>query len=189
MNTPKVSVARNTAPAVTPFTEDLRGFVDRLRGAGELVDLHQPVDIRHIATLVDQSDKALMFHNVIGYKMPVLSGIVRSAQRAFMSMNCNSYREVEAVMTHGLANPIAPVRVETSATEEVIFTGDQVDLFSLPVPIFCSQKIPPRIRIAAVGMKYFRNSGPSGPWRRSLASLTPSKAETTEIAGVMTPSP
>ncbi len=150
MNTPKASVARNTAPAVTPFTEDLRGFVERLRGAGELVDLHQPVDIRHIATLVDQSDKALMFHNVIGYKMPVLSGIVRSAQRAFMSMNCNSYREVEAVMTHGLANPIAPVRVETSATEEVIFTGDQVDLFSLPVPIFSIHDGGPMITAGVV---------------------------------------
>ena len=66
----------------TPFTEDLRGFVDRLRAAGELIDLRQPVDIRHIATLVDQSDKALMFHNVIGYDMPVLSGIVRSQKRA-----------------------------------------------------------------------------------------------------------
>ena len=34
--------------------ETFRGFLDRLRQAGELVDLHQPVDIRHIATLVDQ---------------------------------------------------------------------------------------------------------------------------------------
>ncbi len=133
-----------------PFTEDLRGFVERLRAAGELVDLHQPVDIRHIATLVDQSDKALMFHNVIGYKMPVLSGIIRSARRAFMSMNCNSYREIEAVMTHGLANPIAPVRVTNSATEEVILTGDQVDLFALPVPIFSSHDGGPMITAGVV---------------------------------------
>jgi 3-polyprenyl-4-hydroxybenzoate decarboxylase len=39
-----------------------------------LVDFHQPIDIRHIATLVDQSDKALFFHKVIGYEMPVVSG-------------------------------------------------------------------------------------------------------------------
>ncbi len=58
--------------------ENFRQFLDRLRDAGELIDLKQPVDIRHIATLVDQSDKALLFHNVIGYDMPVVSGIIRS---------------------------------------------------------------------------------------------------------------
>ena len=61
--------------------ENFREFLDRLRQSGELVDLHQPVDIRHIATLVDQADTALYFHNVIGYDMPVVSGIIRS-QRA-----------------------------------------------------------------------------------------------------------
>ena len=40
--------------------ETFREFLDRLREHGELVDIKQPVDIRHIATLVDQSSKALM---------------------------------------------------------------------------------------------------------------------------------
>jgi 2,5-furandicarboxylate decarboxylase 1 len=43
---------------MTPFTEGFRGFLERLREAKELVDIRQPVDIRHVATLVDQSDKA-----------------------------------------------------------------------------------------------------------------------------------
>ena len=62
--------------------ENFREFLDRLRQAGELVDLHQAVDIRHIATLVDQAKTALLFHNVIGYDMPVVSGIIRSKERA-----------------------------------------------------------------------------------------------------------
>jgi len=73
------------------MTESFRGFLDRLRQAGELVDLHQPVDIRHIATLVDQAKTALYFHNVIGYDMPVVSGIIRSRERAIMSMGCETY--------------------------------------------------------------------------------------------------
>jgi 2,5-furandicarboxylate decarboxylase 2 len=52
--------------------------------ANEMIDVKQPVDIRHIATLVDQSDKALYFHNVIGYDMPVVSGIIRTSERAIM---------------------------------------------------------------------------------------------------------
>ena len=65
--------------------ENFRQFLDRLRQAGELVDLHQPVDIRHIATLVDQAKTALFFHNVIGYDMPVVSGIIRTQERAIMA--------------------------------------------------------------------------------------------------------
>jgi len=139
-----------TSNANPPLTEDMRGFVERLRAAGELIDLHQPVDIRHVATLVDQSDKALMFHNVIGYKMPILSGIVRSMKRGFMSMNANSYRDIENIITNGLASPIPPVRVETSSTEEVILTGDQVDLFSLPIPIFSIHDGGPMITAGVV---------------------------------------
>ncbi len=81
--------------------ENFRQFLDRLRQAGELVDLHQPVDIRHIATLVDQAKTALYFHKVIGYDMPVVSGIIRSRERAIMSLGCETYREIEDKLTHG----------------------------------------------------------------------------------------
>jgi len=115
--------------------ENFRQFLDRLRGAGELIDLHQPVDIRHIATLVDQSDKALCFHNVIGYKTPVVSGIIRSRERAIMAMGCTSYREIEARLKNGIDHPIAPKILDTSPTREVSQIGDDVDLFDLPIPM------------------------------------------------------
>ena len=77
------------------MNEDFRQFLDRLRQSSELVDLHQPVDIRHIATLVDQAKTALFFHKVIGYDMPVVSGIIRTQERAMMSMHAENYREIE----------------------------------------------------------------------------------------------
>jgi 2,5-furandicarboxylate decarboxylase 1 len=115
--------------------ETFREFLDRLRRAGELLDLRQPVDIRHIATLVDQSDKALYFHNVIGYDMPVVSGIIRSRERAILSMGCTDYPEIEKKLQRGIDHPIPPRYVETSPVKEVIRTGDEVDLFSLPIPM------------------------------------------------------
>ncbi len=118
-----------------PFTEGFRGFLERLRSAQELIDIRQPVDIRPVATLVDQSDKALCFHNVIGYAMPLLSGIIRSRERAIMSMGCSSYGEIEAKLERGIANPIAPRRLASSPTKEVIQRGDEVDLFRLPIPM------------------------------------------------------
>ena len=118
-----------------PFTEDFRGFLERLRSSKELVDIAQPVDIRHVATLVDQSDKGLCFHKVIGYDMPIVSGIIRSRQRAIMSMGCASYAEIEAKLERGIANPIGPCRMTNSPTKEVIQRGDRVDLFRLPIPM------------------------------------------------------
>ena len=66
--------------------ENFRQFLDRLRQEGELIDLHQPVDIRHIATLTDQAKTALCFHDVIGYDIPVVSGLIRTRERATVSM-------------------------------------------------------------------------------------------------------
>lgn len=130
-----MNAPQNPSALTTPFTENFREFVERLRAAKELVDVRQPVDSRHIATLVDQSDKGLLFHNVIGYDMPVISGIIRSRERAIMSMGCSSYGEIEQKLEHGINNPINPVRVKTSPTKEVIQRGDDVDLFRLPIPM------------------------------------------------------
>src|SRR5712672_3366523 len=115
--------------------ENFRQFLDRLRQTGELVDLHQPVDIRHIATLVDQAKTALYFHKVIGYDMPVVSGIIRSRERAIMSMGCETYREIEDKLQQAINKPIPPKYLKSSPTREVVLAGDDVDLYKLPIPM------------------------------------------------------
>ncbi|MDO8535169.1 MAG: UbiD family decarboxylase [Xanthobacteraceae bacterium] len=91
--------------------------------------------MRHIATLVDQSEQALFFHNVIGYDMPVVSGILRTQRRATMSMGCGRYPEIEARLRRGIDHPVAPRRVDTARHKQVIKLGDDVDLFKLPIPM------------------------------------------------------
>src|SRR5437870_7939944 len=71
--------------------ETFRDLLERFRQENELTDIRQPVDIRHIATLVDQAKTALMFDTVIGYDIPVVSGILRTRTRAIMSMGCETY--------------------------------------------------------------------------------------------------
>lgn len=124
-------------PHPPPYADEtFRGFLERLRAEKELVDIKQPVDSRHIATLVDQSDKALLFHKVIGYDMPVVSGIIRSQKRAIMSMGCTTYPEIEARLQNGIDHPIQPRYVENPPLKEVVLTGKDVDLFRLPIPMF-----------------------------------------------------
>jgi 2,5-furandicarboxylate decarboxylase 1 len=119
------------------MNENFREFLERLRQEKEMLDIRQAVDIRHIATLVDQSEQALYFHNVIGYDLPVVSGIIRTQQRAALSMGCSQYSEIEARLRHGIDHPIAPRHCETAANKQVIRLGDDVDLFKLPIPM-CS---------------------------------------------------
>ncbi len=115
--------------------ENFRQFLDRLRQNGELVDLHQPVDIRHIATLVDQADTALYFHKVIGYEMPVVSGLIRTRERAMTALGCETYREIEDKLKQAIEQPIPPKHVKTSPARDVVLTGDDVDLYRLPIPM------------------------------------------------------
>src|SRR5438270_5205684 len=115
--------------------ENFRQFLDRLRQTGELVDLHQAIDIRHIATLVDQSKTALYFHNVIGYDMPVVSGLIRTRERAIAALGYESYREIEDKLKQAIDRPIPPKYVKTSPAREVVLLGEEVDLYKLPIPM------------------------------------------------------
>src|SRR5437870_4502674 len=130
--------------------ENFRQFLDRLRQTGELVDLHQPVDILHIASLVDQAKTALYFHKVIGYAMPVVSGLIRTRERAMLGLGCDSYREIEDKLTQAIVQPIAPKYVKTSPTREVVLLGEDVDLYKLPIPMSSIYDGGPMITAGAV---------------------------------------
>lgn len=112
-----------------------RTLLDDLHAAGELIEIKKPVDIRHIAALVDQAKAALLFRNVVGYEMPVLSGLIKSRERIAIAMDCR-FGEAEAKLRRGLDHPIEPVAVKSGPAREIVRRGDEVDLFALPVPLF-----------------------------------------------------
>src|SRR4030081_304172 len=122
-------------PGDPRMQENFRQFLDRLRQTGDLVDLHQPVDIRHIANPADHDKTALFFHKVIGYDMPVISGISRSRERAIMALGCETYREIEDRLQQAIDRPILPKYLKSSPTREVVLLDDAVDLYKLPIPM------------------------------------------------------
>lgn len=117
------------------MAEDFRELIDELRAADELIEIEKPVDIRHIATLVDQSDKALMFTNVNGYDMPVISGVTNSRERLAIAAGCD-FSDIEGRLREGLDRPIEPDFVNTGPVREIYLEGDDVDLHDLPIPLF-----------------------------------------------------
>src|SRR5438874_2176130 len=128
-----------TFQPLTPFpTSAISPAMSRpiTTGSGTLMPgMPRTVDIRHIATLVDQADTALYFHDVIGYHMPVVSGLIRTRERSIMAMGCETYREIEDKLAHAINHPIAPKYVKTSPTRELAVVGDEVDLYKLPIPM------------------------------------------------------
>ena len=117
------------------MTASFRGLIEDLRGADQLVEISKPVDIRHIAALVDQSDKALLFTNVEGYDMPVVSGVIDSRERLSIAMDC-PFGDIEARVRAGLDRPIDPVTVNAGPVRDELWEDDEVDLFRLPIPLF-----------------------------------------------------
>jgi 2,5-furandicarboxylate decarboxylase 1 len=92
-----------------------RQLLDDLRAAGELVEISKPVDIRYIAALVDQAETALLFTNVIGYDMPVVSGVLNSRERLSIAMDC-PFDEIEGRVRRGLDRPVDRSRCSRCST-------------------------------------------------------------------------
>ena len=117
------------------MSNSFREFVSDLSQEGQLTEITKPVDIRHIAALVDQSDKALLFSNVIGYEMPVISGLTNNRDRLSIAMGC-PFPEIEEKLRNGIDRPIDPRIVNAGPVREILIEGEDVDLYKLPVPLF-----------------------------------------------------
>lgn len=126
-----------------------RDFVATCRKNDELIEISRPIDLRNIAALVPQSDKALLFANVEGYSMPVVSGLLQSRKRLSLALGV-PYERIEKKLRDAMERPIKPKLVKKAAVKEVILTKNKVDLYRLPVPIFSTMDGGPMITGAVV---------------------------------------
>jgi 2,5-furandicarboxylate decarboxylase 1 len=112
-----------------------RGFLQTLRKHDELLDISRPVDLRNVAALVPQSEKAVLFTTVTGYSMPVASGLLQSRKRLALAMGVE-YSVIEKKLRAAMDRPIQPRLTKKAPAKDVVLTGNKVDLFQLPVPVF-----------------------------------------------------
>jgi 2,5-furandicarboxylate decarboxylase 1 len=112
-----------------------RDYINILRKNDEILEIAKPVDLRDVAALVAQSDKALLFNNLPGYSMPLVSGLLQSRKRIALGMGV-AYENVADKLGNAMNKPIKPKRVANAPVKEVIATGKKVNLYDLPVPVF-----------------------------------------------------
>ncbi|MGB9712774.1 MAG: menaquinone biosynthesis decarboxylase [Dissulfurimicrobium sp.] len=137
---------------------DLQEFVKRLDAAGELVRIKEPVSPRlEITEITDRVSKrygpALLFENVRGFKMSVLTNAFGSYKRMAMALevpNLNALGEevmdfIEAEAPDTIIKKLRlipklrrmdsamPKLVKKAMCQEVVYKGEDVDLGLLPV--------------------------------------------------------
>ncbi|MBI4236672.1 MAG: menaquinone biosynthesis decarboxylase, partial [Chloroflexi bacterium] len=145
---------------MTRAYRDLREFIATLEERGELVRIKTPVtwDLE-ISEVTERTVKAggpaLLFEKVAGYDIPVLINTFGTARRMAWALGVEDLNDlpgrVERLL-HMLQGPpkgmmnklraladlaqyarIGPRRVEEAPCQEVVLTGDQVDLFKFPI--------------------------------------------------------
>ena len=128
---------------------NFRGYLDTLKKNEELTVISKATDLRDVAALVPQSDKALLFTNLRGYSMPVASGLLQSRNRLALGMGV-AYEKIETKLRTAMDHPIKPRRVAKAPVKEFVFTKNKVDLYRLPVPIFSVMDGGPMITAGVV---------------------------------------
>ncbi len=141
--------------------KDLRDFIEQLEKKGLLKRIKQPVstylEMTEISDRVLRAEgPALLFENPVGFDMPVLTNLFGTTERVAMGMGQDSVaslREVGQLLAL-LKEPepptgfkdafaklpiykqvlnMAPKKLRKADCQQVVFTGDDVDLSKLPI--------------------------------------------------------
>lgn len=112
--------------------DDMRAFIERLASAGELVRIQEPVDPLHLSAVITSTDKAVFIENVKGYAIPVVGGIVKDRRKVAIGLEVNP-KDLTARIMENLNSPIDPVEVTSAPCQEVVLTGEDVDLSDFPI--------------------------------------------------------
>lgn len=140
---------------------DLRAFIKELEAQGKLkrikTEVSPDLEVTEISDRVlRQGGPALLFENVKGHDMPMLTNLFGTADRIAMGMGRNSADELSEIgeLLAYLKEPeppkglkdaydklpilkqvlnMAPKMIKKGAWQEVVLTGDDVDLTRLPI--------------------------------------------------------
>ncbi|EYB66962.1 carboxylyase-like protein [Deinococcus phoenicis] len=137
---------------------DIQSFMRLLEARGELVRVSVPVDrdleITEIADrLVKKGGPAVLFENVKGSDFPLVIGLLGTRQRTALALGVSDLDDLAAKVRHlidlkgggglgGLlgnvgklrdAMNLPPRRVRSGPAQEIVWTGDEVDLARLPI--------------------------------------------------------
>jgi UbiD family decarboxylase len=119
---------------------DLREFIARLEKEGELARVRAEVDPElEIGVIMrkvfDRRGKAVLFENVKGHDIPLISGAMDTFKRYALGIGCGPHpREILKKTLEAVRDSIPPVIVGEAPCQEIVLFGPDVDLDQLPAP-------------------------------------------------------
>jgi 2,5-furandicarboxylate decarboxylase 1 len=134
--------------------QDLRAFLTALKNVGELVDIARPVSPKYdiakaLAKASSVQGPALMFQQT-GTDFPLVAGVYGTRKRALIAFEATELTIHDKVLK-GIAEQVGPVDFEgTAPCQEVVLTGDAIDVTRLPVPIYSPRDGGPYITAGIV---------------------------------------
>jgi 2,5-furandicarboxylate decarboxylase 1 len=142
--------------------KSFRDFLLELEAAGELRRIKKPVDLRDVSALISQSSQATLFEELKEYPGWQLAGALVSTRRRLAIAMDTSEDRIALRFEQGLDRPIEALMVDNAPCQEVVVTGDDVDLTAIPYPLMHLLDGGPYISATCVVSKdaeYGRNVG------------------------------
>ncbi len=115
---------------------DLRAYLDRLEDEGEIIHIQRKVDpvFEAAAVIRRAGEKAVFFHHVKGTQIPMVGNLFGNPQKVELCLELERDNLMREYWRRS-RTPIDPVIIDSGPVQERVYTGDDVDLNSLPIPI------------------------------------------------------
>ncbi len=141
------------------MAQNLRSFLAELEACcpGDLLRIEREVSpVYEISAFVRKLDllgryNAVLFENVRGFEMPVVTNVLADRRKYALALNLPEPGLSEAIAER-MGEKIPPVvlegkKAEAAPVQEIVWTGDEVDLTKLPIITHSEQDDAPYITI------------------------------------------
>ena len=112
----------------------LRHFVEKLVQQGECVVHADPIDLIDVAAVLDCNPRAVWFRAVGPEKAELVGNVMGTRRRLAAALDTDE-PGFPAALRERLQHPVAPIEVPSAQApvQEVVLTGEDADLTTLPV--------------------------------------------------------
>lgn len=118
---------------------DLRSFLEQIKGNKEqLLEVGKEVDRKFEACAVlqrlemDRKQPAVLFNKVEGTDIPVVANVFADRERIALAFGTDA-KDLNKILREREESPLEPVMVDDAPVQEVVYTGEDVDLYKLPI--------------------------------------------------------
>lgn len=121
--------------------QDLRAFLKACEDRNDVIHVEREVECdleigKALKKSYEGSSPIVCFDNPAGKAYPAVGGVFSNRAKALLAFEANE-ETIHRKFIDGIANPIPPTMIEGPAPcQEIVLTGDEIDLSALPIPRF-----------------------------------------------------